>query len=157
MSDTDNIVKGLESAANFDSDADVKATTATQNKGKVLKILLIALAALCIAIGALLKVGVLDIKPLFEANQVENEHTAFLEMGEMIVNLDTRGKGPSLLKLSIVLELKSHNDVQRVKELLPRVNDSLIFYLRGLRPSDLNGSAALYRLREELMLRFNLF
>ncbi|MDZ5762372.1 Flagellar FliL protein [Candidatus Cyrtobacter comes] len=156
MSDTDNIVKGLESAANFDLDVDVKSVVTTQEKNKILKISLIALVAFCIVVGALLKTGVLDLQSFFEAkNNLEHDRTSFLEMGEIIVNLDTRGKGSSLLKLSVVLELKSPNDVHRAKELLPRVNDSLIFYLRGLRPSDLNGSAALYRLREELMLRFN--
>ncbi len=55
----------------------------------------------------------------------------------------------------MVLELRDGKQIENVKYLLPRVTDSLIFYLRGLRPSDLNGPAALYRLREELMIRFN--
>ena len=38
---------------------------------------------------------------------------------------------------------------------MPRVLDSFQTYLRELRPSDLDGSAGLYRLREELTRRIN--
>jgi flagellar protein FliL len=36
---------------------------------------------------------------------------------------------------------------------LPRVIDTLITYMRELRPDDLRGSAGLVRLREELLAR----
>jgi len=38
---------------------------------------------------------------------------------------------------------------------LPRVTDIFQTYLRELRPSDLNGSAGLFRLKEELTRRVN--
>ena len=36
---------------------------------------------------------------------------------------------------------------------MPRIEDTFQVYMRELRASDLAGSAGLYRLREELMLR----
>ena len=38
---------------------------------------------------------------------------------------------------------------------MPRVMDAFQTYLRELRPSDLDGSAGLYRLKEELTRRVN--
>jgi flagellar FliL protein len=38
---------------------------------------------------------------------------------------------------------------------MPRVEDSLQVYVRELRASDLEGSAGIYRLREELLRRVN--
>ena len=40
--------------------------------------------------------------------------------------------------------------------MLPRVLDAFQTYLREMRPTDLEGSAGLYRLRDELTRRVNL-
>ena len=45
---------------------------------------------------------------------------------------------------------------EQVKPLLPRVMDAFQTYLREMRSSDLEGSAGLYRLRDELTRRVNL-
>jgi flagellar FliL protein len=43
-----------------------------------------------------------------------------------------------------------------VKPLMPRVMDAFQTFLREVRPNDLEGSAGLYRMREELTKRVNL-
>ena len=43
----------------------------------------------------------------------------------------------------------------QVQPLMPRLMDAFHTYLRELRPSDLDGSAGLYRLKEELTRRVN--
>ena len=43
----------------------------------------------------------------------------------------------------------------QLESLLPRVVDNFQVYLRELRVEDLNGSAGLYRLKEELLVRVN--
>ena len=43
----------------------------------------------------------------------------------------------------------------QVKPLLPRVEDAFQVFMRELRPSDLDGSAGMYRLKEELLRRVN--
>ena len=42
-----------------------------------------------------------------------------------------------------------------MQPVLPRVMDAFQTYLRELRPTDLEGSAGLYRLKEELTRRVN--
>ncbi|MDJ1407539.1 MAG: flagellar basal body-associated FliL family protein [Candidatus Midichloria sp.] len=39
--------------------------------------------------------------------------------------------------------------------MMPKLNDVLLVYLKTLKPSDIKGSIGIYRLREELMVRFN--
>ena len=45
--------------------------------------------------------------------------------------------------------------MQQIQPMMPRVMDTFQTYLRELRPSDLDGSAGLYRLKEELTRRVN--
>ncbi|WHQ46428.1 MAG: flagellar basal body-associated FliL family protein [Candidatus Midichloria sp.] len=39
--------------------------------------------------------------------------------------------------------------------MMPKINDVFLIYLKILKPSELKGSIGIYRLREELMIRFN--
>src|SRR5450631_4295199 len=59
------------------------------------------------------------------------------------------------LKVKIVLELPNPEVVTQIQPLMPRVMDTFQTYLRELRPTDLDGSAGLYRLKEELTRRVN--
>ena len=45
--------------------------------------------------------------------------------------------------------------MEQIQPLMPRVMDAFQTYLRELRPTDLDGSAGLYRLKEELTRRVN--
>lgn len=80
----------------------------------------------------------------------------FFEVPDLIVNLNTNGRKSTFLKIKIALELQSSSDVDRINEVLPRIVDNFQVYLRELRVDDLNGSAGMYRLREELLRRVNL-
>ncbi len=81
---------------------------------------------------------------------------AFLDLPDTLVNLsNTGGERPQYLKVKIVLELPDASMVQQVQPVMPRVMDSFQTYLRELRPTDLDGSAGLYRLKEELTRRVN--
>jgi len=77
----------------------------------------------------------------------------YYELPEMLVNLNTGGRKTGYLKISISLELATEEDVPRIEQSLPRVVDNFQVYLRELRIQDLQGSAGLQRLREELLLR----
>ncbi len=79
----------------------------------------------------------------------------YYELPEFIINLNTGGRGTSFLKMKIALELPSEETLLKVQAIEPRIADSLNTYLRELRASDLSGSAGLYRLREELLMRIN--
>ena len=78
----------------------------------------------------------------------------FLDLDEMVVNLNTSGRRQSVLKIKLP-ELASKADLVGVQAVVPRVIDNFQTYLRELRVDDLNGSAGLYRLREELLTRVN--
>ena len=80
----------------------------------------------------------------------------FIEVPDMLVNLvGLPGERVQYLKVKVVLEVKEEKQVEAIKPAMPRVTDLFQVYLRELRPSDLNGSAGLFRLKEELTRRVN--
>jgi flagellar FliL protein len=74
---------------------------------------------------------------------------------ELLVNLRTDSPRPSFLKLSVSLELEHPEDGVKIGDVMPRVTDTLQVYLRELRADQLQGSAGLLRVREELLARIN--
>ena len=81
--------------------------------------------------------------------------TVLLQLPEFLVNLNTGGRGVSYLKMSVMLEIPNAEMQPRIEALQPKIMDILNTYLRELRASDLEGSAGIYRLREELLMRIN--
>ena len=81
------------------------------------------------------------------------KETVFYDLQEMLVNFNS-GEGKSrFLKIRVSLELESQTAIKKIEKIMPRVVDSFQTYLRELRVGDLKGSAGLYRLREELLIR----
>lgn len=84
---------------------------------------------------------------------------SYIELRDIVVSLaPSAGRtqdGPRMLKLKLVLEVGNPRIVPEVQQLQPRIEDILQIYLRELRVSDLEGSAGLYRLKEELLRRVN--
>jgi flagellar protein FliL len=82
---------------------------------------------------------------------------AFVEVPDIMVNLaGSPGERVQYLKLKVVLELKEEKQIEAIKPSMPRVTDIFQTYLRELRATDLNGSAGLFRLKEELTKRVNI-
>lgn len=79
--------------------------------------------------------------------------SVYYEVPEMLVNLNTSGRRVGYLKISVSLEVGSEEDFPKLDAVLPRIVDDFQVYLRELRVEDLNGSAGLQRLREELFMR----
>ena len=81
----------------------------------------------------------------------------FVDLPDVMVNLNTTGnERTQYLRVKVVLELSDQALVQQIQPVMPRVMDAFQTYLRELRPTDLDGSAGLYRLKEELTRRVNL-
>jgi flagellar protein FliL len=81
---------------------------------------------------------------------------AFFDLPEVLVNLsNTGGERTQYLRAKIVLEVADQATVEQIKPVLPRVLDAFQTYLREMRTTDLEGSAGLYRLRDELTRRVN--
>ena len=77
-------------------------------------------------------------------------------MPELLVNLiGLPGERVQYLKVRVMLEVKEEKQVEAIKPALPRVTDIFQTYMRELRSSDLNGSAGLFRLKEEMTRRVN--
>ncbi len=79
----------------------------------------------------------------------------YVDLPDMVANLNGDPRRPSYLKLQSRLELSKAEDVERVKQAMPRLLDLFQTYLREMRPDELRGSAGTYRLREELIARAN--
>jgi flagellar FliL protein len=86
---------------------------------------------------------------------VTSDGTVFYPLPPFVVNLESDGNRARFLKMDVVLELPDEEAQKKLQEMEPRVIDTFNTYLRELRPDDLAGSAGVYRLREELLLRLN--
>ena len=88
--------------------------------------------------------------------QVAVKPAIFVDLPDVLVNLSNpASERTQYLKMKIVLELPDPEMVPQIQPLMPRVLDAFQTYLRELRPTDLDGSAGLYRLKEELTRRVN--
>jgi flagellar protein FliL len=94
-------------------------------------------------------------KRTLEAPPPPPKQVVFMDLPEMIVNLNTGGPRSSFLKLRVALELDDPAMVPKLKALEPRIIDNFQIYLRDLRREDLDGSAGMARLKEELLMRIN--
>jgi len=142
------------------TDAEVdEAAPAAGNKGR--RTLLIiggaALAAILLIGGGLyLFLGVgksADVKPAVTAAAAPSSF--IFNLPEMTVNLNTDGNGQSFMKLTVALEVADQQMMTQIQPRMAKVVDAFQVYLRELRPSDLEGSAGIYRLKEELLRRVN--
>jgi flagellar FliL protein len=81
----------------------------------------------------------------------------FVDMPDVLVNLSSSGGSDrtQYLKVKIALELPDDAVMAQIQPVMPRLLDTFQTYLRELRPTDLDGSAGLYRLKEELTRRVN--
>ncbi|MEX0842528.1 MAG: flagellar basal body-associated protein FliL [Xanthobacteraceae bacterium] len=80
----------------------------------------------------------------------------FVDLPDVLVNLaNTGGERTQYLKVKVTLEVPDQALAQQIQPLMPRVMDAFQTYLREMRPTDLDGSAGLYRLKEELTRRVN--
>lgn len=78
---------------------------------------------------------------------------AFVEVPPMTVNLRSGGGEAQFLKLRFIVVAADETKAEQVKDKLPVLLDALQPFLRELRPSDLDGSAAVFRIKEEMLRR----
>ncbi len=79
----------------------------------------------------------------------------FYDIEPLLVNLSSVGGKSAYLKLAITLEVDKQSSLEQLKINLPRIIDNFQVYLRELRLEDINGSAGMFRLKEELLIRVN--
>ncbi|AGH49090.1 flagellar basal body-associated protein FliL [Sphingomonas sp. MM-1] len=78
---------------------------------------------------------------------------AYVEVPPMIVNLRSSDAQARFLNLRFIIVAADAGKSEKVRQKLPVILDALQPFLRELRPDDLNGSAAVFRVKEEMMSR----
>src|SRR5262245_41986914 len=150
--------KKVEAEEDLDAEAEEGAEAAAPSTGWFSrKMIMIAGGAALVLIGGgtgayFMFSGPKEAKPV----AVQAKPAVFLDVPEVLVNLSTTGnERTQYLKVKVVLELPDATLTPQVQSTMPRVMDAFQTYLRELRPTDLDGSAGLYRLKEELTRRVN--
>ncbi len=96
---------------------------------------------------------------LFKASHVKavvpDTIVTYVDAPDIIVNINAGQGKTKFLKLGITLSVHGTQKAARVKAALPRVIDSFQIYMRELRVEDINGSAGMFLLKEELLRRVN--
>ncbi|MFO1109860.1 MAG: flagellar basal body-associated protein FliL [Bradyrhizobium sp.] len=138
--------------------AAAEAAEAAPAKKSKLKLIIAAAGALVVIGGGiggwlLMSKGHGDDK---HAEAAPAKPSSYVEVPEIMVNLVSMpGERVQYLKVKVVLEVKEEKQIEAIKPSMPRVTDIFQTYMRELRAGDLNGSAGLFRLKEELTRRVN--
>jgi flagellar FliL protein len=144
--------------AGNDDKEDGAAETAAAPKKSRKKLIIIAAAALLLAGGggATWFIFFRHHGAEMQAEAAAAKAPIFIDVPEVLVNLiGAPGERIQYLKVKVVLEVREEKQVETIKPTMPRVSDIFQTYMRELRPADLNGSAGLFRLKEELTRRVN--
>lgn len=136
---------------------------APAKSGSKKKLLIIIVLAVLVVVGGVAAayftglmaplIAMLGGKPAEKGAKAPAGEAVFLDLPELLVNLNTGGRKATFLKMRVALELEKKEQVPAVEKLMPRIVDNFQVYLRELRIEDLKGSAGMYRLKEELMAR----
>jgi flagellar FliL protein len=139
-----------------DAAADTEGAAAPAKKSR-LKLMIMAGAALIVVLAAGAAYFFLFAsKPAETAEPAAGVHESFIfNLPTMTVNLNSEGGQEAFMKLTIALEVEDEHMMAEIQPRMAKVVDAFQVYLRELRKSDLEGSAGIYRLKEELLRRVN--
>jgi flagellar FliL protein len=149
----------MTAEAEIDDGETGEAEAAPPKKGLSKKLLIIigAGVGLLLALGAgayfLFFAGTKD--PAADAHLAAVPETFIFNLPTMTVNLNNEGEGEQFMKLTVALEVANEEMMVEIQPRMAKVVDAFQVYLRELRKSDLEGSAGIYRLKEELRRRVN--
>jgi len=141
------------------AEADIEdgAAEGAAKKGSGRKLMIIAGAAggLLLALGAAGYFLFFSAPPASDGHLEDVRETFIFNLPAMTVNLNTDGQGEQFMKLTVALEVANEEMMVEIQPRMAKVIDAFQVYLRELRKSDLEGSAGIYRLKEELRRRIN--
>jgi len=128
-----------------------------EKKKKPLMLILAGVAVLAITGGAgAWFMGVFDAPGKGSRVAEVEVPSIYFDIPEMVVNLASGRERAQYLKLKIAIEADSQENIDALTPKMPRIQDMFQIYLREMRRSDLEGSAGVYRLKQELMRRINI-
>ncbi|HEX3210857.1 MAG TPA: flagellar basal body-associated FliL family protein [Geminicoccaceae bacterium] len=142
-----------------------KETTAEAPKsGRRLKLILIIALPLLLVVGGGGAAYVMGMVPGMARGDgaAEAEPTpedprgiVFVDLPDMLVNLNAGGHRLRYLKIAAALEIRGEHQADLVRQFVPRILDSFQLYLRAVRPEELEGAEGVYRIKEALLARTN--
>jgi flagellar FliL protein len=130
------------------------AVVAKKGKGKLIIIAAAAIAVLLAGAGLYLFLSAGKGADAASAEAVAAP-TFIFNLPTMTVNLNNETEGEAFMKLTVALEVANEEMMTKIQPSMAKVIDAFQVYLRELRKSDLEGSAGIYRLKEELLRRVN--
>ena len=83
------------------------------------------------------------------------ENVVFVDLPDLLLNLNVTGKRLRFLKVVTALEVSSEEMAEIVRQMTPRILDNLHLYFRSVSPEELAGPDGVYRIKEDLLLRIN--
>ncbi|WP_368667123.1 flagellar basal body-associated FliL family protein [Novosphingobium sp. 18050] len=158
-------VSDVASAEVSEGAADGAAVAAKKKRGRLIAIAVVVVGMLAGAGGVwwYMQGSAGHAKPETEAEAPaeapEHEGTAnadpsaaYIEVPPMMVNLRGGGAQAKFIKLRFII-VAADGKTDAVKARLPVILDALQPFVRELRPDDLNGAAAVFRIKEEMLRR----
>lgn len=83
------------------------------------------------------------------------EDVVFVDLPDLLLNLNVTGKRLRFLKVVTSLEVVNEEMAEIVRQMTPRILDNLHLYLRSVQPEELAGPDGVYRIKEDLIVRIN--
>lgn len=150
----------------FETDGEIERSSSRGSSKKKILLLLLPIFLVVASVVGLYFSGIADsFLTMPDAKDKEEDVAAegqtdlaavFFDVPEILVNLSARpGQKPIYFKIKVALEMNSAADAAQAEKMLPRIIDSLQFYLREMRLEELQGSVGTYRLKEEIHSRLN--
>jgi flagellar FliL protein len=128
---------------------------AKKGKGKLIIIAAAAIVVLLAGAGLYLFLSAGKGAAATGADALAAPQTFIFNLPTMTVNLNNEADGEGFMKLTVALEVANQEMMTKIQPSMAKVVDAFQVYLRELRKSDLEGSAGIYRLKEELLRRVN--
>jgi len=139
-------------------EAEVEGGEVAAPEKKKLPIMLIAMVAAAVVLlgGGAAAYFFFFSAPKEESHVAAMPETFIFNLPTMTVNLSGEGDHAQFMKLTVALEVANEEVMTEIQPRMAKVMDAFQVYLRELRKSDLEGSAGIYRLKEELRRRVNI-
>jgi flagellar FliL protein len=83
------------------------------------------------------------------------ENIVFVDLPDLLLNLNVTGRRLRFLKVVTALEVSSEEMAEVVRQMTPRILDNLHLYFRSVSPEELAGPDGVYRIKEDLLVRIN--
>jgi len=147
-------VQELDAEVETDTAASEEAAQPVRNRKKV---------AVGVAVAVVLLLGAAGATYALMGNDEASESQGragggpetFVDIPALTVNLRSADGTPHFLRVHLMLVPSSARWKDEVTQKLPLIIDAYQPFLRELRPEDLAGSAAAFRLKEEMLIRAN--